>query len=191
MKGKRLLYTVRLWTIRSGRNRAEYLREKHVFHSIGENCTFMDRVVPLYANLISLGDNVKLASDVSLITHDITHGMLNNAIDCENGAVKEQLGCIKIGNNVFIGAHSSVLCNVKIGNNVIIGAHSLVNKDIPDNSVAAGVPAKIIGTFDDFVNKRIEYNEYPEELSPQRQECSKELEEFMWSNFEAGEKTET
>lgn len=191
MKGKRLLYTVRLWTIRSGKSRADYLREKHVFHSMGENCTFMDRVVPLYANLISIGDNVKLASDVSLITHDITHGMLNNAICCENGEIKEQLGCIKIGNNVFVGAHSSVLCNVKIGNNVIIGAHSLVNKDIPDNSVAAGVPAKIIGTFDDFVNKRIEYNEYPEELRPQRQECSKELEEFMWNNFNAGEDTET
>ena len=42
---------------------------------------------------------------------------------------------------------------VKIGSNVIIGAGSIVTKDIPDNSVACGVPAKVIETIDDYYEK--------------------------------------
>jgi serine O-acetyltransferase len=52
-------------------------------------------------------------------------------------------GSPKIGNNVEFGAHSMVLGNVKIGNNCIIGAMTLVNKDVPDNCIAIGVPAVI------------------------------------------------
>ena len=44
--------------------------------------------------------------------------------------------------------------NVRIGSNVIIGAGSIVTKDIPDNSVAAGVPCRVIGKFDDLEEKR-------------------------------------
>lgn len=44
--------------------------------------------------------------------------------------------------------------NVTIGNNVIIGAGSIVTKDIPDGVVCAGIPCKVIGSFEDFVEKR-------------------------------------
>lgn len=66
---------------------------------------------------------------------------------------KLRQGSITIGNNVFIGAESTVLYDVKIGNNVIIGAGSLVNKDIPDGVVAAGVPCRVIGSFDEYMNR--------------------------------------
>ena len=46
-----------------------------------------------------------------------------------------------------------ILPNVRIGSNVIIGAGSIVAKDIPDNSVAAGIPCKVIGDFDTLVEK--------------------------------------
>lgn len=49
-----------------------------------------------------------------------------------------------IGDNAYIGAGSTILGDIKIGNNVTIGAKSIVLKDIPDNSVIAGNPAKII-----------------------------------------------
>lgn len=49
-----------------------------------------------------------------------------------------------IGNNVFLGAYSVVLPGVKVGHNSIIGAGAIVTKDIPDNSLVAGNPAKII-----------------------------------------------
>ena len=51
---------------------------------------------------------------------------------------------VRIGNDVWIGANVCVLPGVTIGDNVIIGAGAVVNKDIPDNSMAAGVPAKVI-----------------------------------------------
>lgn len=49
-----------------------------------------------------------------------------------------------IGNNVDIGAGAKILGDIRIGNNVSIGANSVVLKDVPDNSIAVGVPAKII-----------------------------------------------
>lgn len=54
----------------------------------------------------------------------------------------------------MVGTHTLILPNVRIGNNVIIGAGSVVVKDIPDNSIAAGIPCKVIGNFDKFVEKR-------------------------------------
>ena len=68
--------------------------------------------------------------------------------------LKKKIGSIHIEDNVFIGSHTIILCDVNIGSNVIIGAGSLVNKDIPANSVYAGVPAKYICSFDEFVEKR-------------------------------------
>ena len=62
--------------------------------------------------LISVGDNVMLASDVRILAHDASTGYAN-------GYTK--IGCVTIGNNVFIGADSIVLCNTKIGDNVIVG----------------------------------------------------------------------
>ena len=58
-----------------------------------------------------------------------------------------------IGDNVFIGANTTVLYGVHIGNNVIIGAGSVVSKDLPDGVVAAGIPCKPIGKFEDFKEK--------------------------------------
>ena len=51
---------------------------------------------------------------------------------------------ITIGNDVWIGGNCTILPGVTIGNNVIIAAGAVVTKDIPDNCVAAGVPAKVI-----------------------------------------------
>ena len=59
----------------------------------------------------------------------------------------------------MIGAGSKILPNVKIGPNVIVAAGSIVTKDIPENSVVAGVPARVIGTFDDFAKKAYKRNE--------------------------------
>lgn len=49
-----------------------------------------------------------------------------------------------VGDNVYIGAGAVILGEVTIGNNVVIGANAVVTKDIPDNCIAVGVPAKII-----------------------------------------------
>ncbi|MDR8085751.1 acyltransferase, partial [Acinetobacter baumannii] len=60
---------------------------------------------------------------------------------------------INIGNNVYLGTNTIILPGVSIGNNVIVGAGSLVNKDLADNAVYAGIPAKFIKTLDDYYTK--------------------------------------
>lgn len=66
-----------------------------------------------------------------------------------------EVGGVSIGDNVFIGMHTTILKGVHIGNNVVIGAGSLVNKDISDNCVAAGNPCKVIMSIEDNYKKRI------------------------------------
>jgi acetyltransferase-like isoleucine patch superfamily enzyme len=58
---------------------------------------------------------------------------------------------ISIGNDVHIGLRTMIMPGVRIGNRVIIGAGSIVTKDIPDNSVAVGVPARVIRTVDQYL----------------------------------------
>lgn len=60
------------------------------------------------------------------------------------GTIRGHKGYPIIGNNVVLSSGVSIIGNVKIGNNVIIGAGSVVTKDIPDNAVAIGIPAKVI-----------------------------------------------
>ena len=64
-----------------------------------------------------------------------------------------KIGRVTIGNNVFIGAESVVLPGVTIGNNVVVGANSTVTKDVPDNVVVAGTPAKVICSLDEYLAK--------------------------------------
>ncbi|MDO4321565.1 MAG: hypothetical protein Q4C61_03470 [Lachnospiraceae bacterium] len=78
MEKNRLRHIIRLWLTLGSARRTDYLRKNHVYGAIGENCSIMDRTVPLYANLIRIGNNVHIASKVDFITHDITHVMLNN-----------------------------------------------------------------------------------------------------------------
>ena len=53
-------------------------------------------------------------------------------------------GKVILKNNCKVGSHTTILPGISIGKNSIIGAHSLVNKDIPDNVVAVGTPAKVV-----------------------------------------------
>lgn len=64
-----------------------------------------------------------------------------------------------IGNNVYIGPGAVVIGKIKIGNNVVIGANSVVTKDVPDNAVVAGIPAKILSEegSEGIVNNRCEW----------------------------------
>lgn len=183
MRGERLRQTLRLYTILTSKKRTAYLKKNHIFGSIGENCNVMNRTVPLYAKLIKLGNNVRLASRVVFTTHDVTHVMLNANPALKGEVFQEKIGCIEIQDNVFVGAGTTILYGVRIGPNVIVGAGSLVNKDIPPNTVAAGVPARVIGTFDEYLEKRRNENTYPPELRPKDETISDETAEWCWSEF--------
>lgn len=114
--------------------------------TVGKNFKRLQGVIldPSHCWLITIGDNVTLAPRVHILCHD--------------ASTKDFLGYTKIvrvniGNNVFIGAESVVLPGVTIGDNVIIGANSTVTKDIPTGSVAAGSPARVICTLEEYLAK--------------------------------------
>lgn len=176
----RYWHMLRLYTIRSSMKRAEYMKKNGIFHSMGERVMITSRKIPLYAKLISIGSNVWMATGVEFITHDVTHYMLNGMKD--GYKYKEKIGCIEIGNNVFIGANATILYDVMIGDNVIIAAGALINRDVPSNCVVGGVPAKVISTFDDYLEKRRTFSvEHP--ANNIWQEVSPECEEEMWTRF--------
>lgn len=78
MRGKRLFRTIQMYLTLSSSKRTAYLRKWKVFASLGSNCSIMDRKIPLYSNLIKIGNNVHLASNVEFTPHDISHVVLNN-----------------------------------------------------------------------------------------------------------------
>lgn len=97
--------------------------------------------------LIKIGNNVTISSGVTILAHDAS----TNVVRCGT-----KLGRVIIGDNVFIGARSVVLCNTKIGDNVIVGAGSVVTGDLLANGVYAGVPAKYICSIDEYQEKYFE-----------------------------------
>lgn len=102
------------------------------------------RMDPSHCWLISIGDDVTLANKVQILAHD-------DSIRLYTGYGR--IAPVHIGDRVFIGANSTVLMGSKIGNDVIIGAGSIVKGEIPDGSVAVGVPAKVIGKTSDFIER--------------------------------------
>ena len=148
---KRYWMLLRIFLHRGGYKRASFLRKKNYFAAIGEHCYLQPWNFGTEPYLISLGNNVHVASGVTFINHDIT-ALMFRYMD-NDPSIEERKGRITIGDNVFIGSNSTLLYDVTIGNNVIIGAGSLVNKDIPDGTVAAGVPCKVVGKFEDYKNK--------------------------------------
>ena len=96
---------------------------------------------------ITIGDNVKIGGGVCIYDtdfHSLDPRIRISNKDRQNAKKKP----VVINDNVFIGAHSTILKGVTIGNNAIIGACSVVTKDIPDNEVWAGNPARFIKTID-------------------------------------------
>ncbi len=111
----------------------------------GLNCRIYTKNFGSEPFLISIGNNVTVTSGVRFITHDGTSWLMR---DVRGRRYFYQR--ILIGNNVFIGVNSIIMPGVKIDDNVIVAAGSVVTKSIPRNVIVGGVPAKIIGSYDDI-----------------------------------------
>ena len=154
----RLRHTIGLCLCMKGIDRAKYLKKHNILYSVGDNCMIMSRRIPLYPKLISIGNNVWIASHVDFVPHDVIHRMLNNYF--HEDSFQENMGCIDIKDNVFIGSNTTILQDVTIGPNTIIAAGSLVNKSLKGNGVYAGVPARMVCSFDELVEKRRESSKF-------------------------------
>lgn len=117
---------------------------------------------PFYTDFgknITIGDNVFINAgckfqdqggivigDGALIGHNVVLATLNHDLDPEK---RQQLhpSPIRIGRNVWIGANATVTPGVTIGDNAVVAAGAVVNRDVPPNTIAGGVPAKVIKTL--------------------------------------------
>lgn len=98
--------------------------------------TYIDLHKPEY---IEIGDNVKLTRGAMILCYDSSKDMDEFKKYFDNPFKR-----VKIGNGIYVGAHSIIMPGVVIGDNVIIGANSVVTHDIPSNCIVAGVPARKI-----------------------------------------------
>ena len=147
----RKIYRGYLYLAGSSKAKCSYLRKQGA--KIGKNTTIHGGLNTFGTEpyLIEVGNDCLFAYDVRLITHDGGTNVLNRLYNIEPRV--DKMGKIKIGNNTYFGMGAFVMPNVTIGNNCIVGAGSIVSKDLPDNGVYAGVPAKFICSIEDYNNK--------------------------------------
>lgn len=123
--------------------RCLFFVDKGASLKIGDNVGISSTAIVVYQN-ISIGNNVKIGGGVCIYDTDFhsldPHVRVRQEEDFEQKKKKP----VVIGDNVFIGAHTTILKGVTIGNNSVIGASSVVTKSIPANEIWAGNPAKLI-----------------------------------------------
>lgn len=136
----------------SSKNYIYYLRSKGII--IGDNVIFRSprstRIDLTRPSLIEIGNNVDINHNFQILTHDWASCVFRNYYH----ELLPSSGRVKLGNNIYFGTNVIILKGVTIGDNCVIGAGSVINKSIPANSVAAGVPCKVICSLDEYFNKR-------------------------------------
>lgn len=152
MLKKIILKLEKLYATTSSQRYLAYLRKKGV--KIGEETVvFAPKHIQIDTTrpeLIEIGDHVFLHRGTIIQTHDWASWCF---VELYDDFIPSHAK-VTIGNNVWLGENVTILKGVTIGNNVIIGLGSIVTKSIPDNCVAVGCPAKVIGTIDDYYKKR-------------------------------------
>lgn len=132
----------------SGEEYANYLRKWGKFYAIGEHCAIYPYTNITDPEYVLIGNNVRL-SNCTVLGHDASVVMLNRAF----GTNLDRVGKVVLNDNVFVGHGAIILPGVTVGPNAIVAAGAVVSKDVPENSVVAGVPARVIGDVDLLVKK--------------------------------------
>ena len=143
-------------SVMGNHQRTKYLKKLNMFAMFGEDCYYCSRKIPEEPYLVKIHNNVVLAANVNLVTHDILNDMLSRKLGKKPGEVLAEynMGTIEIFDNVAIGSDTTILFNTKIGPNAIVAAGSVVTKDVPEGVIVGGNPAKVIGSIDDLIEKR-------------------------------------
>lgn len=119
---------------------------------IGENCAIdISASFGSEPYLISIGNHVRINEDVQFITHDGGVWVLRAMKEAYKDI--DLFGRVKVGDNVHIGTRAIIMPGVTIGSNCIIGCGAIVTRDIPDNSVAVGIPARVIECIEEYERK--------------------------------------
>lgn len=145
------------------RNPVKYYRALGA--TIGEDCEIRGCFFGSEPYLITIGNHVRINHGVHLITHDGGVWVLREYLSTDNHENITLYKRIHIGNNVHIGTNAIIMPGVHIGNNCIIGCGAIVTKDIPDNSIAAGIPARVIESIEEYVEKNKQHFSYTKAMT--------------------------
>jgi len=137
--------------------RLEAVRDRHgrtPVLIIGSNTNIEQDVHIVCHNRIIIGKDVSITGRCAIVdvTHpyqDINAGKIGNLIADDDSAVE-------IGDGAFLGYGAVILPNVRIGKRAVIGANSVVTRDVPDFSVAAGQPARVIKVYSPKMHQWVE-----------------------------------
>lgn len=122
--------------------------------TVGNRCRFIATDSATFGSepyLVTIGEHVTITAGVRFVTHDGGVWILRDEFPD-----LDIVAPIAIGNNVFIGLNVMILPGVTVGNNVVLAAGSVVTRDIPSNSVAAGVPARTIKSVEKYRENSID-----------------------------------
>lgn len=126
--------------------------------NVRTNCRFLSLDSGTFGSepyLVTIGDHVTLTAGVRFVTHDGGVWIFRQEFP-----EIDVFGPVEVGSNVFIGLNSIILPNVIIGDNCVIGAGSVVTRSIPDNTVAAGIPARKVSDFSRYREKSLAQAEF-------------------------------
>lgn len=161
------------WPLRTHLQRARGVK-------VGKN-VFIGSLVVLdngHSEYITIEDNVQISPGAKIVAHDSS---FRNA---SGGVLPTYIGPVTIKRNAYIGTGATILPGVTIGESAIVAAGAVVVADVPPKTIVAGVPAKVVGTFDEKVEKFLsksglflwEYYEIPRKLREgEVQEAKKKL----------------
>lgn len=147
----------RLLANRSNDNKIKYLKRRGCQIQPGGGTHLSNLVVDFGTEpyLITIGNNCWISADVKFITHDGGVNVLNNLNYFNSSNRYDRIAPIHIGNNVYIGTGAYIMPGVSIGENSIIGARAIVSHDVPENSVAVGIPARVIENIEKYYENGI------------------------------------
>ena len=167
----------------------EYFRKQGA--QIGKDCSIIPTELGTEPYLVKIGNHVTIARGVKFITHDGGAWIFRDEIPDI-----QVFGTIIIEDNCVIGRDAILMPNIKIAKNSIIAAGSVVISDIPENSIAMGVPARVLGSVQKYKEKclaRWEVQKPPEDIIEQgrnvwnskhrkeyREKLKKHLIEVFW-----------
>lgn len=102
-------------------------------------------------SLIELNDHCVVTGNSLILTHDysISHMFIGSL---KRDPHMKRKGKVIIGENAFVGANCIILPGCNIGKNSVVGAGSVVTKDVPDNTIVAGNPARKVKTIEEYVD---------------------------------------
>lgn len=111
--------------------------------------------------LVSLGDDVTVTAGVRFVTHD-------GGVHVARGEHPQLdvVAPITVGDRVFIGMEALILPGVVIGDGVVVGARAVVTKDVPADTVVAGIPARPVSNREAYVRRMIERGDHTAGMDP-------------------------